>query len=182
MYSALKKDGKPLYELARAGIEIERKARRITIVSLETLSFEYPNVLLKVRCSKGTYIRTLAEDIGQALGVGAHLSSLKRVGVGELDIANAMTLEELEAVSEPERENVLLPLDALLQNCPALHLAQTEAQRFVQGQRLKVDMVDAEMVRVYWNNSGNEVLIGLAGVLRNTLSPQKVLMNELRAK
>jgi tRNA pseudouridine55 synthase len=114
MYSALKKDGKPLYELARAGIEVERDARRITIVSLETLSFEYPNVLLKVRCSKGTYIRTLAEDMGKALNVGAHLGSLKRVGVGELDIANAMTLEELEAVVEAEREKVLLPLDALL--------------------------------------------------------------------
>lgn len=179
MYSALKQNGKPLYELARAGIEVERKARRITIVSLETLSFEYPNVLLKVRCSKGTYIRTLAEDIGQALGVGAHLSSLKRVGVGELDIANAMTLEELEAVPESERENVLMPLDALLQNCPALHLAQTEAKRFIQGQRLKTDMADAQMVRVYWSNGGNESLIGLAGVSKNTLSPQKVLMTAL---
>ena len=72
-----------------------------------------------------------------------------------------------------------MPLDALLQNCPALHLAQADAQRFVQGQRLKVDMVDAEMVRVYWNNGGNEVLIGLAGVANNTLSPQKVLMTAL---
>ena len=179
MYSALKKDGKPLYELARTGIEVERKARRITIVSLETLSFEYPNVVLKVRCSKGTYIRTLAEDMGKALGVGAHLSSLKRVGVGELDIANAMTLEELEAVPEEERAGVLLPLDALLQNCPALHLSQTEAKRFIQGQRLKTDMADAQMVRVYWSNGGNESLIGLAGVSKNTLSPQKVLMTAL---
>jgi tRNA pseudouridine55 synthase len=121
----------------------------------------------------------LAEDIGQALGVGAHLSSLKRVGVGELDIANAMTLEELEAVPESERENVLMPLDALLQNCPALHLAQTEAKRFIQGQRLKTDMADAQMVRVYWSNGGNESLIGLAGVSKNTLSPQKVLMTAL---
>lgn len=182
MYSALKQNGKPLYELARAGIEVKREARCVTIVSLETLNFEYPNVLLKVRCSKGTYIRTLAEDMGKVLGVGAHLSSLKRVGVGELDIANAMTLEELEAVPEEERANVLLPFDALLQNCPAVHLADTEAQRFVQGQRLKVDLNDVEMARVYWNNGGNEVLIGLAGVANNTLSPQKVLMNELRTK
>ena len=175
MYSALKQNGKPLYELARAGIEVEREARRITIVSLETLSFEYPNVLLKVRCSKGTYIRTLAEDMGKALNVGAHLSSLKRVGVGELDIANAMTLEELEAVVEAEREKVLLPLDALLQDCPALDLAQMDAQRFVQGQRLKVELADAQMVRVYWQ----AVLIGLASVANKTLSPQKVLMTAL---
>ena len=175
MYSALKQNGKPLYELARAGIEVEREARRITIVSLETLKFEYPNVLLKVRCSKGTYIRTLAEDMGKALNVGAHLSSLKRVGVGELDIANAMTLEELEVVVEAEREKVLLPLDALLQDCPALDLAQLDAQRFVQGQRLKVELADAQMVRVYWQ----AVLIGLASVANKTLSPQKVLMTVL---
>ena len=117
--------------------------------------------------------------MGKALGVGAHLSSLKRVGVGELDIANAMTLEELEAIPELERAKVLMPLDALLQSCPAVHLAQVEAQRFVQGQRLKVDLNDAEMVRVYWNNGVNKILIGLAGVARNTLSPQKVLMTAL---
>ncbi len=175
MYSALKQNGKPLYELARAGIEVAREARCITIVSLETLKFEYPNVLLKVRCSKGTYIRTLAEDMGKALNVGAHLSSLKRVGVGELDIANAMTLEELEVVVEAEREKVLLPLDALLQDCPALDLAQLDAQRFVQGQRLKVELADAQMVRVYWQ----AVLIGLASVANKTLSPQKVLMTAL---
>jgi len=131
--------------------------------------------LLKVRCSKGTYIRTLAEDMGKALNVGAHLSSLKRVGVGELDIANAMTLEELEVVVEAEREKVLLPLDALLQDCPALDLAQLDAQRFVQGQRLKVELADAQMVRVYWQ----AVLIGLASVANKTLSPQKVLMTAL---
>jgi tRNA pseudouridine55 synthase len=175
MYSALKKDGKPLYELARAGIEVEREARQITIVSLETLNFDYPNVRIKVRCSKGTYIRTLAEDMGKALGVGAHLSSLQRVGVGELDIVDAVTLEQLEAIAEPEREKVLLPLDALLQNCPAVNLTQADAQRFVQGQRLKIAHADNEMVRVYWQ----EVLIGLASVLRNTLSPSKVLMTAL---
>ena len=175
MYSALKKDGKPLYELARAGVEVEREARQVTIVALETLKFDYPHVELKVRCSKGTYIRTLAEDMGKALGVGAHLSGLHRTQVGDLDIANAMTLEQLEQVPETERSKVLLPLDALLQNCPALQLSQTEAQRFVQGQRLKVDCADADVIRVYWN----EILIGLASVFKNTLSPQKVLMTAL---
>lgn len=175
MYSALKKDGKPLYELARAGIEVDRPARQVTIVSLETLSFDYPQVLLKVRCSKGTYIRTLAEDMGKALGVGAHLSSLQRTGVGELDLADAMTLEQLEAIAADERAQVLLPLDALLQNCPAVRLPESEAARFVQGQRLKIEHADAPTVRVYWQ----ETLIGLAGIERNTLSPQKVLMLQL---
>lgn len=175
MYSALKKDGKPLYELARAGIEVDRPTRQVTIVSLETLSFDYPQVLLKVRCSKGTYIRTLAEDMGKALGVGAHLSSLQRTGVGELDLADAMTLEQLEAIAADERAQVLLPLDALLQNCPAVRLPESEAARFVQGQRLKIEHADAPTVRVYWQ----ETLIGLAGIERNTLSPQKVLMLQL---
>lgn len=175
MYSALKKDGKPLYELARAGVEVEREARQVTIVSLETLSFDYPNVRLKVRCSKGTYIRTLAEDMGKALGVGAHLSSLQRTGVGELDLADAITLEQLEAIAADERAQKLLPLDTLLQNCPAIELPQSEAARFVQGQRLKIEHTDCETARVYWNG----VLIGLAGVSRQTLSPQKVLMLRL---
>lgn len=175
MYSALKKDGKPLYELARAGIEVEREARQVTIVSLETLSFAYPNVVLKVRCSKGTYIRTLAEDMGKALGVGAHLSSLQRTGVGDLDLQDAMTLEQLEAMAEDERAQALLPLDALLQNCPAIELPQTEAARFVQGQRLKMTHADCDTVRVYWH----ERLIGLASVSHGTLSPQKVLMTAL---
>ena len=175
MYSALKKDGKPLYELARAGIEVEREARQVTIVSLETLSFAYPNVVLNVRCSKGTYIRTLAEDMGKALGVGAHLSSLQRTGVGELNLADAMTLEQLEAMCEQARAQALLPLDALLQNCPAIALPQTEAARFVQGQRLKTTCADCDTVRVYWN----ELLIGLASVSHGTLSPGKVLMTAL---
>ena len=175
MYSALKKDGKPLYESARAGIEVEREARQVTIVSLETLSFAYPNVVLKVRCSKGTYIRTLAEDMGKALGVGAHLSSLQRTGVGDLDLQDAMTLEQLEAMAEDERAQALLPLDALLQNCPAIELPQTEAARFVQGQRLKMTHADCDTVRVYWH----ERLIGLASVSHGTLSPQKVLMTAL---
>ena len=179
MYSALKKDGKPLYELARAGIEVEREARQITIVSLTTVSFDYPNVLLKVRCSKGTYIRTLAEDMGKSLGVGAHLSSLQRTGVGDLDLADAMTLEQLEAIPEEARAQALLPLDALLQNCPAIVLPTAQAARFVQGQRLKTEYADCDSARIYWQNEGVSVLIGLASVLQNTLSPQKVLMTAL---
>lgn len=179
MYSALKKDGKPLYELARAGIEVARDARQVRIVSLETLSFDYPNVVLKVRCSKGTYIRTLAEDMGKALGVGAHLSSLKRTGVGDLDLADAMTLEQLEAIPFDERAQALLPLDALLQNCPAMLLPQAEAARFVQGQRLKTEQADCETVRVYWQKDATTILIGLASVTRGTLAPSKVLMTAL---
>ena len=177
MYSALKKDGKPLYEYARAGIEIERAARAVCIKSMETLSFEYPLVRLSVTCSKGTYIRTLAQDIGDALQVGAHLRGLTRTAVGDLQLKNALTIEAFEALNEAQRLAVLMPLDALMQDTPALYLNQADAARFVQGQRLKSDLPDATMLRVYWQ----DVLIGLAGVEAGTLSPNKVLMTALPA-
>ena len=175
MYSALKKDGKPLYEYARAGIEIERAARQVTILDMTTVAFEYPYATLSVKCSKGTYIRTLAEDIGKALGVGAHLRGLTRTAVGDLQLKNAVTLDAFEALTEAEREQMLLPLDALMQNTPLLDLDESAAKRFVQGQRLKVDLAQTDNVRVYWNG----VLIGLASVQSNTLSPSKVLMSAL---
>lgn len=175
MYSALKKDGKPLYEYARAGIEIERAARQVQILNMTTVTFEYPFVTLSVTCSKGTYIRTLAEDIGIALGVGAHLRGLTRTAVGDLQLKDAMTLDAFEALSDIEREQVLLPLDALMQNTPSVNLDESAAARFVQGQRLKMMHADAELVRVYWQ----EILIGLASVTRDTLSPSKVLMTAL---
>jgi tRNA pseudouridine55 synthase len=178
MYSALKKDGKPLYEYARAGVEIEREARQVKILDMHTRSFEYPFVTLSVTCSKGTYIRTLAEDIGNALGVGAYLRGLTRTAVGSLKLDDAMTLEALEALAESERVAVLLPLDALMQDTPALYLDDVSAARFVQGQRLKVNEADAELVRVYWQ----QVLIGLASVEQNTLSPSKVLMTAMSLK
>ncbi len=177
MYSALKKDGKPLYEYARAGIEIERAARAVCIKSMETVSFDYPMVRLLVTCSKGTYIRTLAQDIGDALQVGAHLRGLTRTAVGDLQLKNALTIEAFEALNEAQRLAVLMPLDALMQDTPALYLNQADAARFVQGQRLKSDLPDATMLRVYWQ----DVLIGLAGVEAGTLSPNKVLMTALPA-
>ncbi len=175
MYSALKKDGKPLYEYARAGIEIERVARQVKILKMTTVAFDYPFVTLSVTCSKGTYIRTLAEDIGKALGVGAHLRGLTRTAVGDLQLKDAVTLDAFEALSDTEREQILLPLDALMQNIPSVDLDESAAARFVQGQRLKVTQSDAGLVRVYWQ----EVLIGLACVAGGTLSPSKVLMTAL---
>jgi tRNA pseudouridine55 synthase len=177
MYSALKKDGKPLYEYARAGIEVERAARAVCIRSMETVSFDYPMVRLLVTCSKGTYIRTLAQDIGDALQVGAHLRGLTRTAVGVLQLKDALTIEEFEALTEAQRIAILMPLDALMQDTPALHLSQNDAARFVQGQRLKSDLADVALVRIYWQ----DVLIGLAGVEAGTLSPNKVLMTALPA-
>jgi tRNA pseudouridine55 synthase len=173
MYSALKKDGKPLYEYARAGVEVERVARQVTILNMTTVAFDYPFVTLSVTCSKGTYIRTLAEDMGKALGVGAHLRGLTRTAVGSLLLKDAMTLEAFEALPELDRASVLLPFDALMQNTPAIELDDAAAARFVQGQRLKVIHTNTEVVRVYKNG----ILIGLASISRGTLFPNKVLNN-----
>lgn len=111
MYSALKRDGKPLYEYARQGIELEREARRVKIYSIEVVSFSPTEVVLDVFCSKGTYIRTLAQDIGRALGCFAHLRALRRTSVGPFKLTQAITLEDFQALENPQ--SVLLSLQDL---------------------------------------------------------------------
>lgn len=133
MHSALKRGGRPLYELARKGIEVEREARPVTIYAIELHSFEGDSLSLRVKCSKGTYIRVLAADLGEALGCGAHLSALRRTGVGDLDLADGITLAALEAMAEEQRPAGLQPVDALLQSLPAAHLDELAAQRFHHG-------------------------------------------------
>lgn len=133
MYSALKRDGKPLYELARQGIEVERKPREVEIYALQLLDHADERCRLRVKCSKGTYIRTLAEDIGHVLACGAHLTALRRVAVGSLRIEDALTLDQLNALPEEERINWLQAPDALLQTLPAVHLDEESALRFTHG-------------------------------------------------
>lgn len=149
MHSALKRNGRPLYELARKGIEVERAPRAVTIHALELLDFAGDCLTLRVRCSKGTYIRVLAADLGQALGCGAHLTGLRRTAVGDLDLNGAITLAELEALAEEARSFRLQPVDALLQSLPALAIAGEAAERFSHGN--PVDLPDglAGKIRVY---------------------------------
>lgn len=139
MYSALKRDGKPLYEYARQGIVLERQARQVEILELEVIAYQTPILTLKVRCSKGTYIRVLGEDIGKALGCGAHLRSLRRTAVAGLDLQHAVTLEHIQNLDETERQQVLAPVDYLLTNFPALILPDQAAQRILHGQRLNLN-------------------------------------------
>ena len=136
MYSALKRDGKPLYAYAREGKTLEREARAVTIHALELVAFHSPDIQIRVRCSKGTYIRVLGEDIGRSLNTGAHLVSLRRVGAGNLSVGCAVTLESLEALSEEGRRNSLLPVDSLLSELIPVVLPPELASRFMQGQRL----------------------------------------------
>ncbi len=133
MYSALKRDGKPLYQLARQGIEVERQARAVWIHELELQDFSGDRCRLRVSCSKGTYIRTLAEDIGAVLACGAHLTALRRLAVGPLKVSDALTLDQLNAFSEEQRASRLLSPDALLQTLPAVHLDDRDSVRFSHG-------------------------------------------------
>ena len=138
MYSALKRDGQPLYKLARQGVEVEREARDVTIHELELLSWQGERCRLRVRCSKGTYIRTLAEDLGEALGCGAHLTALRRTAVGDLSLADAHTLATLEALDAAGRAQALQAPDALLQGVPPVGLGEAEAARFAHGNPVSV--------------------------------------------
>jgi tRNA pseudouridine55 synthase len=134
MYSALKRDGKPLYEYAREGITLEREARDVVIHKLELVGYAAPFLKIEVTCSKGTYIRVLGEDIGAALGCGAHLNALRRTQVGALTTDKMVTLEELAAHAAPRE--LLAPVDALLSSFPRIVLSDELAKRFLHGQRL----------------------------------------------
>ena len=149
MHSALKHQGKALYEYARQGVEIERAARPVTIHRIAIVEWQGTQLVIDVACSKGTYIRTLAEDIGQALGCGAHLSALRRTGCGALVLGTAVTIEALAAMSEAEREALLLPVDCLLAAWPEVRLPDDEAGRFLTGLRRRVALADSSAVRVY---------------------------------
>lgn len=136
MYSALKFQGKALYEYARQGITVERKPRDITIYSLTAESFEDGRLILSVHCSGGTYIRTLAEDIGAALGCGAHLAGLERTASGTFSIHQAVSLEALETMVPDERVSRLLPPDSLLDSLPRVDIDMAAARQLAQGKHI----------------------------------------------
>ena len=138
MYSALKKDGKKLYELAREGIEVERAARPLTIYKLSLTPLPEQQLQLTVTCSKGTYVRVLAEDIAKALGTLGHLTALRRIQTGDFEIANAITLADFAALDVAARFDKLLAVDACVHSLPSLVLDDSQSKRIRQGQRLNV--------------------------------------------
>lgn len=176
MFSALKRDGKTLYDLAREGVSIEREARSVRIEKLEILEFADELLTVEVTCSKGTYIRVLAEDIGEALGCGAHLASLRRTKVGALSLEDAVTLQALETMSVDERLATLKPLDALMQTLPVVHLSENDRVRFCHGQRLALGLPSCPRVRVY---GPDEQMVGTARVNeRGVLEPERLIANK----
>ena len=165
MFSALKHNGTPLYKLARKGIEVKRKQREVTIYELNLLSRTTDTLQLDVRCSKGTYIRTLAQDIGDALGFGAYITSLERTEVSPFDCSKIYTLEELEAMRDQQPDeslldSALLPLDTALSNHPQIILDSAEASRIRNGLKVaRHDIPNAPLIRVY-HESGEFIGIG----------------------
>ena len=149
MHSALKHQGRALYEYARQGIEVERAARRVTIHRIDIVSWQSALLVIDVDCSKGTYIRTLAEEIGALLGCGAHLAALRRTGCGALRLEDAVTIDALTGMDEAGREARLLPADRLLAAWPEVQLPDDEAGRFLTGLRRRVLLADSPGVRVY---------------------------------
>jgi tRNA pseudouridine55 synthase len=144
MYSALKRAGEPLYKLARAGITVERKTRRVTIYHLEITDWQPPVVTLEIECSKGTYIRSIAHDLGQALGCGAFLKTLVRSRYGTFDIKEAISIPQLEAAStEGTWKRFLYPLDYVLEGLPKITISETEEKAMIQGSCLCLQNVDA---------------------------------------
>jgi len=163
MHSALKRDGKPLYAYARAGLTLTRDPRTVSIYDLTLVASAQNSLTLDVTCSKGTYIRVLAEQIGAALGCGAHLASLRRTSVGVLSLTQAVTLDTLEAMQPEGRLSALLPSDSLLQSLPRIDLDQDATTRFRHGQCIAVALSHPlGRVRVYGSGIEGVGLLGTA--------------------
>lgn len=172
MYSALKREGRPLYELARQGIEIERAARPVTIFELKLIDFTEDSLMLDVTCSKGTYIRVLGEDIGEALGCGGHLTKLHRIQTGHFEINPAYTIEYLESLGEVERDALLLPVYAPVEHLTRVQLPEGREKYFANGQESNIDHAAAKEVLVF----DGERCLGLAEITdKKRLVPKRLL-------
>lgn len=174
MYSALKHQGKALYQYARAGQEVERSPREVTIHRLRLLSVSPSQAEIEVACSKGTYIRTLAEDIGARLGCGAYLTQLRRIATAEFTIAQSFTLTQLEAMTPAERDACLLPADTLLRPLPEVVLNRDSAYYLCQGQPVWLPRTRANgQVRLYADDGR---FLGLGEVLDDgKVAPRRLL-------
>ena len=178
MCSALKHQGRPLYELARRGEVVERAARFIQIHEITLVSFESPMLEVQIRCSKGTYIRTLAEEIGKRLGCGAHLAGLRRNGVGPLDLCHAVAIESLEQAAEEgphALDALLLPIDHLLQSWQAVTLSDLEASLFLNGQTLTSSIFSADLPRRTRVITQSKRFLGTALLGQGRLKPVRLV-------
>lgn len=182
MYSALKRDGQPLYKLAREGKTVEREPRAITVYSIELTDFDPQSKELEIEvdCSKGTYIRTIADDLGQIIGCGAHIIALRRLKAGAFTLADSQSLEELEAAKQADGFNaidaMLMPMDKAIDTLPAVHLPAYTAQFLKQGQAVQVNKPSADgLLRLY----EDEEFIGI-GVIDDDgmVAPKRLIVKD----
>ena len=182
MYSALKKDGERLYDLARKGIDIEREQRKITIEKLEIYDFDGIEFSMDVTCSAGTYIRSLCDDIGKALGCGAVMTELRRTEANGFSIENSVTLEELEKlVSENKAESVITSVERALMSYPEITVTKPQANRFHNGGALDYERLHGNYpVGIYRVYSPEKILLGLGEIKeeKGNLEVRRVLINE----
>ena len=173
MFSAVKVDGQPLYRRARQGVDIERPARQVTLYGIEQLSWDSPILALQISCSSGTYIRSIAHDLGQVLGCGAHLASLRRTAIGEISIEEATPLDQLQPGSWLQH---LLPLDSAVYHLPSLELPAEDAHKISLGQRIPIEHISQPTgdspVRAY-DQDGH--FIGILITVQGQWQPRKIL-------
>jgi tRNA pseudouridine55 synthase len=174
MYSALKRDGKPLYEYARQGIELERQPRRVTVHDIEFIELVGDQLMFRVHSGKGLYVRTLAEDIGAALGCGAYLLTLRRETVGPFDIDDSITLAALDAMAPEDRDVELLPPDCLVDDLPRLDLDVDSAWQICHGQSVwRAGLRIGDLLRLY---DADNRFIGVAEVdIEGKVAPKRLL-------
>ncbi|GJL83701.1 MAG: tRNA pseudouridine synthase B [marine bacterium B5-7] len=180
MFSAIKKNGQPLYKLARKGIEVEREARPVNVYNLEVKDFDGQFVEVEIACSRGFYVRSLANDLGEALGVGGHVVELRRLGVGELDVADAVTLEEFDALGDPSaRAATLLGSDSGLGHLPKVDLSVDATFYIVRGQSVSAsNLPDSGWVRLYSSHTG---FLGLGEITDDGQVAPKRLFTKTRS-
>ena len=179
MFSALKHNGKPLYEYARQGITVEREARPITIFELKFVEYQAPYLSLEVHCSKGTYIRTLVDDLGEVLGCGAHVSVLRRLAVGDYPVEEMMPIEELQLLAEsfPQQEldRLLLPMDTAVASLPQINLDESQTKAVKFGQRVKFENGEQVygLVRLF---SNTQQFLGVTEITSdNVIRPNRMI-------
>jgi tRNA pseudouridine55 synthase len=179
MHSAIKKDGQPLYKLAHQGIEVEREPRPVHIYALDLLDIRETSFQFRLHCSKGTYVRTLVEDMGEVLGCGAHLTDLRRIQVGPFELADAVTSEELVHVAADEGfdglDKLMIPMEKALTNWPAVHLSENSTYYVRQGQPVQVARAPTSgWVRLF---ASNDNFIGVGQILEDGRVAPKRLLN-----
>ncbi|HEY4039949.1 MAG TPA: tRNA pseudouridine(55) synthase TruB, partial [Burkholderiaceae bacterium] len=182
MHSALKREGQPLYRLARKGIVVERAARTVAVKRLWLIAWDRLRPIIGVECGKGLYVRTLAQDIGAALGCGAHLGALRRTHVGAFDVADAIDLEALEQQPPAGRRERLMPVDTLLQTLPRVDLDHEASEQLEHGRQIACAAASVQRARVYGPHGR---LLGVAAVdggmliARRLLSVERTLESEV---